>query len=201
MKKYYFVLLCCLPLAIFAQTAKDLFEQGKQAQTQQDYEKAVQFFEKAAKLDKKNPEIHAQWGWTLIKLTKYGKALGNLKVAQKINQKEARYIYYQAVALDSMRREREVIEATNKALKLESNMPEMYVLRANIYIRKKDYNTAIANLNKAIELDAKSGLAYLKRAYARYRVVDSSGACSDWRKAQSLGQDEAQKYIEQYCKE
>jgi len=201
MKQLYFIWLWAMPALIFAQTPQTLFQQGQEAQSQKNYQQALQYFEQAAKLDKKNAEVHAQIGWTLVKLQKYKKAISPLKTAQKLSPKEAKYLYYQAVALDSMGRERDVMDITGKALKLKSEVADVYILRANIYLRKKDYNTAIANLNRAIELDTKNALAYLKRAYAKYRVVDSSGACSDWRKAYSLGAGEAQKYINENCKE
>lgn len=184
-----------------AQTAQEWFEEGKKAQAEKNHEKAVEWFEKAYTLDKKNPEIPAQLCLSLIQLEKYGKAVSAAKSAQKLAPKEARYVYYQAVALDSMGRDMEVLDVTNKALKLQSNISDLYVLRANIYLEKKEYNTAIANLNKAIELDAKNALAYLKRAYAKDRVVDSTGACADWRKALSLGLKEAQSMIDKHCKE
>lgn len=184
-----------------AQTAQELLEAGKKAHSEKNYEKALEALEKAQALDKKNPEIHAQMSLAYIQLERYGKASGAAKIAQKLNPKEARYVYYQAIALDSMRRDIEVLQVTNKALKMKDEISGLYVLRANIFLRKKEYNTTIANLNKAIELDPKNGIAYQKRAYARHRVVDSSGACADWRKALSLGIIEAQIFLNAHCKE
>jgi|GEM_PF-634312 len=202
MKSLYFFFFCyCLPAITFAQTSQELFKQGQEAQTQKEYQKALEYFEQAAALDKTNPEIHAQISWTFIKLERYNKAIGAIKTAKKLNKKEAKYFYYHAVALDSMGRDREVLDITNKAMKINSDIAGLYILRANIYMRKKEYNTTIANLNKALELEPENAQAYLKRGYAKYRVVDSTGACADWRSALKLGEKDAQKFIDDYCKE
>lgn len=202
MKKVYCMIWACLfSTCLTAQTSKEWFEQGIKAQTEKDDAKALECFEKTVALDKNNAEAHAQLAWSLIRLEKYSKSLSAIKNAQKLSPQEVKYIYYQAVALDSMGRTREALEVSGKGMKQNSNIAELYVLRGNIYLRQKEYNTAIANLNKAIEIDRKNALAYFKRGYARYRVVDSQGACGDWRIAYQLGIQEAQKFLDENCKE
>ena len=201
MKNYTFLFFYFLVMNLPAQTAQEWFAEGKKSQAEKNHAKAVEWFEKAQTLDKKNPEIPAQLCLSLIQLARYSKAVSAAKVAQRLAPKEGKYVYYQAVALDSMGRDLDVLEVTAKALKLQSDISDLYVLRANIYLDKKEYNTAIANLNKALELDTKNGLAYMKRGYAKDRVVDSTGACADWRKALSLGVQEAQEMLDKNCKE
>jgi tetratricopeptide (TPR) repeat protein len=202
MKKVYCMIWACLFSAcLTAQTSKEWFEQGIKAQAEKDDSKALECFEKTVALDKNNAEAYAQLAWSLIRLEKYSKSLSAIKNAQKLSPQEVKYMYYQAVALDSMGRTREALEVSGKGMKQNSNIAELYVLRGNIYLRQKEYNTAIANLNKAIEIDRKNALAYFKRGYARYRVVDSQGACGDWRIASQLGIQEAQKFLDENCKE
>ena len=201
MKNYTFLFFYFLVMNLPAQTAQEWFAEGKKSQAEKNHAKAVEWFEKAQTLDKKNPEIPAQLCLSLIQLARYSKAVSAAKAAQRLAPKEGKYVYYQAVALDSMGRDLDVLEVTAKALKLQSDISDLYVLRANIYLDKKEYNTAIANLNKALELDTKNGLAYMKRGYAKDRVVDSTGACADWRKALSLGVQEAQEMLDKNCKE
>ncbi len=184
-----------------AQTAPDWIAEGKKAQAEKNHEKAIEWFERAETMDPKNPELHADMSLSFIQLGKYNKAISHAKSAQKIAPTEAKYVYYHAVALDSLKLDAQVLDVTNKALKLKSQISDLYVLRANIFLRKKEYNTTIANLNKAIELDDKNANAYFKRAYARLRVVDSFGACADWRKALALGIKDAQIFINAHCKD
>ena len=202
MKQLYSLFFACLlASASWAQSAEEYIAQGQKAHNEQNYTQAVEHFEKAIALDKKNAQAQAGLGWALIKTERYSKALAHLKNAAKIAPTEGTYLYYQAVALDSMRRERDVLEVTGKALKMKLDVPDLYEIRAQVFLRKKDYNTAIANLNKTIELNNKQKTAYLKRAFAKYRVVDSAGACADWRTALALGAKEAQAMLDAYCKE
>jgi Tfp pilus assembly protein PilF len=70
---------------------------------------------------------------------------------------------------------------------------------ASVYIKKKDYKSAVDWANKAIQADAKCGAAYLNRGIAKQMLKDEDGACTDWKKASELGVAEGKNYSAGLC--
>lgn len=82
--------------------------------------------------------------------------------------------------------------------------PDYYKAYNNLAIIKanelKKDKEALKDFDKAIELNADYSDAYLGRGTSKYNLKDYDGACTDWRKAAALGNVQASKQIEKYCK-
>ena len=57
----------------------------------------------------------------------------------------------------------------------------------------------LEDCNKAIELNPKADNAYLYRGRVFYKLGNKIKACEDWSKSGELGNEEAYKFISQYC--
>ncbi len=68
-----------------------------------------------------------------------------------------------------------------KALKLNRNALNAYIMRADIAINsKRDFESALNDMNEAIKLQPKLAGLYINRAYLRYNLDDYFGAMSDF---------------------
>jgi len=93
------------------------------------------------------------------------------------------------------------IKDYDKAIALK---PDYYKAYNNRGIIKgsvlQQYNEAIPDFNKAIEIHPDYAEAYLGRGSSKYNIKDYTGACNDWHKASELGNRQAQKQIDKFCK-
>jgi len=75
----------------------------------------------------------------------------------------------------------------DKALELDRDIVNAYILRADIAINnKKDFNLALTDMNEAIKLQPRNAGFYINRAYLRYNLDDYFGAMADYDFAISL---------------
>ncbi len=69
----------------------------------------------------------------------------------------------------------------NKALSINRNSANAYIMRADIAInRDSDLQAALADLNEAVKLMPRAAGLYINRAYIRYRLDDFFGAMADF---------------------
>jgi tetratricopeptide (TPR) repeat protein len=69
----------------------------------------------------------------------------------------------------------------NKALELNRNAFNGYIMRADIAInREQNYDNALADMNEAIKLQPKYVGLYINRAFLRYNTNDYFGAMADY---------------------
>lgn len=73
------------------------------------------------------------------------------------------------------------INDINKAIKLNPNASNAYILRANILINQsQDYRQALDDMDKAIRLLPRQSELYVNRAFLRYKLDDYFGAMADY---------------------
>lgn len=73
------------------------------------------------------------------------------------------------------------VEDIEKALKLNRNALNAYIMRADIAINsKRDFASALNDMNEAIRLQPRLTGLYINRAYLRYNLDDYFGAMSDF---------------------
>ena len=63
-----------------------------------------------------------------------------------------------------------------------------------------DFSGEIDDYTKVININPKDTDAFFNRANVKKDIGDMKGACEDWRKAEELGDNEAEKLLEEYCK-
>ena len=82
-------------------------------------------------------------------------------------------------------------EDVDKALKLNKNAVNAYLIRANISIaRDQDFKSALDDMNEAIKLQPRHEGFFINRAYIRRNLDDYYGAISDYDYATQLAPDD-----------
>lgn len=87
----------------------------------------------------------------------------------------------------------------NKCSQQKMSSKELYALRgtANYYLANDQ--KAIDDLNKAIEMDPSNSILYILRAECKHNLKSGSG-CTDMKTALSLGNEDAKRLRDEYCK-
>jgi tetratricopeptide (TPR) repeat protein len=80
----------------------------------------------------------------------------------------------------------QVIKFNDEAIKLNPKNAGAYTYRSTLYIRKGDYDRAIAGLDQAIKLDPNNALAYHGRGEAYEAKRDYARALANFEKALQL---------------
>jgi len=88
----------------------------------------------------------------------------------------------------------------DKAIELNPKDPTEYYNRGNVVYYMQMDSLALADFNKAIALKPKYHEAYLSRGLVFYYMKNLDAACNDWNYALKLGNNDALKYLNQFCK-
>lgn len=88
----------------------------------------------------------------------------------------------------------------DEAIKLKPKNPISYCNRGVAKGQNKSYVEALKDIDYAIKLKFDYAEAYFRRASIKFKSKDKHGACEDLAKADSLGDPDAIKYIDQFCK-
>lgn len=70
----------------------------------------------------------------------------------------------------------------------------------NDFVKSKKYDKAIAEYTKAIEINNNFSAAYFNRGLVEVVLGQKESGCQDLRKAAELGEIDANKMIQKYCK-
>lgn len=79
------------------------------------------------------------------------------------------------------------IDDLEKAEKLDKNNAEIFFLKGNINMSRRDYNSAMQNYNQAILLNENYIEAYVNRGKLWFYLGEEEKRCADYLKAESLG--------------
>lgn len=88
----------------------------------------------------------------------------------------------------------------DEAIKINPKNPISYCNRGIAKGQNKNYVEALKDMDYAIKLKFDYAEAYFRRASIKFKSKDKHGACEDLAKADSLGDPDAIKYIDQFCK-
>ena len=87
----------------------------------------------------------------------------------------------------------------NKAILVEPTHAGAYAKRAFAHAMLLNHESALLDYNKAIEIDPTDAQAHSNRAVAKLNLRDKEGACKDWQTAFSLGFEEANDFLIDFC--
>ena len=82
---------------------------------------------------------------------------------------------------------KKAIEYLNKAIQLQQNYADAYIIRGISYVKLNQYQPAIEDLNKAIRLKPDNADAYKCRGYIYFEKGNKNFGCLDAKKACDLG--------------
>jgi tetratricopeptide (TPR) repeat protein len=167
MKKYstltvMIALSLCISQVVQAQGGKEkeankLARDGTEALKNQEWDKSVELFRKAANLDKKyTPDLavaYQQRAYAFASNQSFQEAIQDYTEALKIKGNDAR-IYEQRAAVEmKMADYDKALADYSEAIKLKPNEVRYYLYRGYIYEVKEDLKNSLADTEKALKLD------------------------------------------------
>lgn len=156
-------------------TAKECVTKGNIYAYSKNLDKAIEFYQKAIKLDSNCIDAYYLLGFLYGKLEDYEKTKVYLKKVISLNPNYNAEVYsYLGLAYydsdESLADYSKVIEYCNKAIELNPDLAVAYYALGISYQKLKDYDRAIKYINKSISLNPDSAEAYWKIAYAYYSL-------------------------------
>ena len=91
------------------------------------------------------------------------------------------------------------ISDQNKALDFDPLYADGYFNRGIAKFKKGDFDGAIQDYSQVLKINPKDSDALFNRANVKKEVGDIISACEDWKKAAALGDEEAEKLLEENC--
>lgn len=130
--------------------AKHFYNQGNDLYASKDYEKALEFYDKAVTI---KPDYHQAWynrGNALDELKRYQEAIESYDKAVAIKPDDAYAWHNRSNSLGNLKRYKEAIESFDKAIAIKPDFHQAFYNRGNSLKNLKRYKEAIESFDKAI---------------------------------------------------
>lgn len=149
------------------------------------YEKALEGFNKAEELGLSIPELYSNRGWTKNHLELYEDAMIDLKKAIDMGPFDGIYETYNGLgnSYRMLEENEEAIIYYEKAIEIDSTYSLAYMSRGYSNNGLENYKEAIKDFTKAIDLELPYSLAYYGRGKAYKNLKEPEKANADFKKA------------------
>ena len=87
----------------------------------------------------------------------------------------------------------------DKTIEIDPKYVKAYYSRATVFVSQEKYAEALPDLDKTVELDATLPNALTLRGQIRAQNGNKKGACEDFSLAKKNGDNQAEKYLSQFC--
>lgn len=159
MKKILLTLILCIStISLLSQNnVTDLVQLGIYSHDNGDYEKAIEYYEKALELDKKSPLVHYELSLTYMYMGKYNEAMKYSDLALKNKPDESIELgayTIKGACLDYLGKKKESITLYKKAIKKFGSVGLLHFNLGCSYVNNNQYNEAIAEFIKSIEINS-----------------------------------------------
>ncbi len=174
-----------------------------------DHDGAIQDYNKSIALNPKFAACYFNRGNSLLIKKDYDGAISDYQTAIKLKpdyrkakeQLQKAEKEKSAKAVNSAGFSEEITQDLDKAIELNPDFDEAYLLRAEEKRKLKDFSGAISDFSKAINLNPNNAKAYHERAKIKYyNMQKTEEACADWKKASELGHSAAKLWYNDECK-
>lgn len=154
MRILYSLLLLCTSIFCHAQTTRELIDIGHRNYELGEYAEAIEYLNKAADKDNKNPEIFYLLGVCKSQMQQNEEAIKDYNLALALDPSYAEVYFEKGYSLFALNQLDEAIEAFDKSIKLQPNNAVAYVNRGSVKCIKGDKEGAMKDWKKAEELGA-----------------------------------------------
>ncbi len=185
--------------------AEALNNQGYEQLEAEYYREAESLFRQALAMDSTSLLYYENLARSLGGQQKIKEVVETYRRAQRQFPDASDLYYYQADALQKLKRYEAAREGYTQAIVLSKKNPETqlqhlyYFNRGNTYLKEGDYAAARQDYDEALRINEFHYGSYANRGFARYKLNDQPGACTDWHKALESGYDMARQYLTKYC--
>ena len=175
-------------------------KRGDEARTskekQEEYEKSIEHFTQAIKLEPSFFEAYHNRGVIYGQTGGYDRAIEDLNEAIRLHPGLAEAYYNRGITYQGKDEINFAIEDFNKAIALNPNYAEAYNNRGTVYKQTGDYDRAIEDYTKAIELNPDLDEAYHNRGVAYGQRGNYERAIEDFNTVIDLNPNSAVTYYD-----
>ncbi|CAC9951891.1 tetratricopeptide repeat protein [thiotrophic endosymbiont of Bathymodiolus puteoserpentis (Logatchev)] len=172
---------------IYEKTAEEYTEKGNNNYHKSEFEKAIEAYKKAIKIDPDSDGAHHNIGLAYDNLGKFEKAIEAYKKAIKINPNNDGAYFGMGLAYYNLDKFEEAIEAHKKAIEINPNggLVAYHYMGLAYYMLNK-FKEAIEAYKKSIEINPNSAMAYHYMGLAYYMLNKFKEAIDAYKKAIDL---------------
>ena len=142
----------------------DPFRLGNEFYENENYDKAIEYYNKAIGLGQKHADVHNNRGLAYLEKEDYKSAIKDFNEARELAPKNADIYYNRGVAYLEVGDNRPAIQDFNKAINLKLKPAKIYFRRGLAYMRIEENKLAKQDYDEAIRLKPDSAEAYTNRA-------------------------------------
>jgi tetratricopeptide (TPR) repeat protein len=164
-----------------------------------DYDKAIEDYDEAIRLDPKDAWAFLFRGNAWLNKNKYDKAIADYDEAIRLDLKETTAFHNRGIAWFNKSDNDKAIQDFDETIRLDPKCAAAFCIRGDAWVRKDDYDKAIKDLTEAIRLDQKQGIYYLKRGALWSFKKKYDKAIQDLDRAIRLDPTEAEAYYWRGC--
>ncbi len=179
-------------------TVNEWFIKGLDAYSQQDYYAAINYFNKAIKLNNNEtltPQIYSNLGAAKFKLELNDDAIRDYDKAIALDNKNYPAYFNRAIVNKKLKKNESALKDYNKVIELEPNFYTAYINRGDIKHNFDDYHGAMTDWNKAIQLDRSNADGYYNRGHTNFKLRNYDKALLDFNQAIRLNPNKPDAYI------
>lgn len=132
-------------------------------QSEEKYEKAIEYLDRAININPKNPLLYYHKGDILGDIGKYKLALDSFTKAIKLNPDNADYHYAQGLAYYFLKDYKPALDSFAKAIKLNPDNADYHHSQGLAYYYLEDYKPALDSFTKAIKLNPENAQFYSEK--------------------------------------
>jgi len=167
---------------------------------QNNYEEAIKDFNQAIRLKPDDAQTYYNRGLCYTKIPDFRKAILDFDIAARYDPKQFIIYSNRAVARYNLKDYPGTIADCDLAIRCDSSQYEIYNTRAASEYYMNDMAAAERDFTRSIALNPNFPDSYKNRGNLYHTQNRLTEACTDWKKAASMGNAEAQKAVEQYCR-
>lgn len=162
---------------------------GRAWHEKKEYDKAIDDFNSAQRLDPKNPTIYYNRGNVRSSRAHYAKAIIDYTEALRLDPKDKASYCNRGIAWFETHEDGLAIADFGKAIALNPKDAVAYLNRGNVSLRNRDDERAIGDYTKSVEINPNYSDAYVNRGVCFKRKREYEKAIGDYRSAMRIDPD------------
>jgi len=166
--------------------AQAAFERGNKHYEIKNYNKAIEEYSEAIRLDPNNAKAYANRGFAYQMKSQYDKAFNDYSEAIRFDQNNAWVYTKRGMIYNYKQWYDKAINDFNEAIRLDPNSAEAYGGRGDAYSRKGLHDKTISDLTKAIELNPNDALNYMSLGQTYLEKGDKKEAIKNFEKVRNM---------------